>query len=207
MKNQQVDNYLIAGCGRCKLYNTPQCKVHRFTQELSLLREIILSTGLKEELKWGVPCYTFNSKNIILIGAFNDNCVISFLKGSLINDKYSLLQNSGENSHQDKVIRFSNLKQIEEIHEKLIYYINEAILIEKEGKKIKPFDSNTLVFPDLFIKKLNEDNALKTAFDSLTPGRKRSYHIFFTQAKQEKTLESRILKSIHNIINGKGLNE
>lgn len=32
--------------------------------ELRQLRDVLLSTGLTEEFKWGAPCYTHDGKNI-----------------------------------------------------------------------------------------------------------------------------------------------
>ena len=69
-----IDQYLTEGCGRCKLFQTPNCKVHRWSEELLLLRSIILQTGLTEELKWSMPCYTLNGKNILMLAAFKDSC-------------------------------------------------------------------------------------------------------------------------------------
>lgn len=48
MNNTSVESYLRDGCGRCELFATPQCKVHRWTHELIALREIVRKTGLAE---------------------------------------------------------------------------------------------------------------------------------------------------------------
>jgi uncharacterized protein YdeI (YjbR/CyaY-like superfamily) len=54
---------------------------------------------------------------------------------------------------------------------------------------------------------LDEFPALKNAFDALTPGRKRSYVLYFSAPKQSKTRESRVQKCMPNILSGKGFNE
>ena len=43
-------------------------KAEKWQDELEKLRMIILDCGLTEELKWGVPCYTFQKSNIVIIG-------------------------------------------------------------------------------------------------------------------------------------------
>jgi len=48
---------------------------------------------------------------------------------------------------------------------------------------------------------------LNKAFEALTPGRKRGYLLYFSQAKQSKTRESRIEKCIEKIFKGIGLND
>jgi uncharacterized protein YdeI (YjbR/CyaY-like superfamily) len=85
--NPKVDAYLVDGCGRCNLFRTPQCKVNFWREEMALLRQIVLECGLTEELKWSVPVYTFEDKNVLIVSAFNENCVLSFLKGALLKAK------------------------------------------------------------------------------------------------------------------------
>ena len=85
-----VDRYFIDGCGRCKLFATPKCKVNAWKEELQHLRMILQESGLTEESKWGMPCYTFQEKNIILLAAFKDFCSLNFFKGVLLKDPKSL---------------------------------------------------------------------------------------------------------------------
>ena len=94
---QDVDKYLTDGCGRCPLGGTPDCKVHQWTAELELLRRIVLDCGLTEESKWGVPCYTFQKSNVLLLGAFKEYCAISFFKGALLSNAHGFLEKPGKN--------------------------------------------------------------------------------------------------------------
>lgn len=100
--NPEIDHYLAEGCGRCKLYATPACKVHRWQKELKVLRQIILDCGLQEELKWSVPCYTRSNKNILVLAAFKEYCAISFFKGALLKDEKKLLIKAGENTQAEE---------------------------------------------------------------------------------------------------------
>ena len=61
--------------------------------------------------------------------------------------------------------------------------------------------------PEEFQKQLDKKPALKKAFDALTPGRQRAYIFYFAQAKQSKTREARVEKSMKQILNGKGLDD
>jgi uncharacterized protein YdeI (YjbR/CyaY-like superfamily) len=54
---------------------------------------------------------------------------------------------------------------------------------------------------------LDESPALKTAFDALTPGRQRGYLLYFSAGKKSKTRAARIEKCVHQILEGKGLND
>jgi uncharacterized protein YdeI (YjbR/CyaY-like superfamily) len=86
-------------------------------------------------------------------------------------------------------------------------YIYEAIEVEKAGLKVELKKNTELVFPDEFQKKLDQNKALKKAFDALTPGRQRAYNLYFSAPKQSKTRESRIEKTMKQILDGKGLND
>jgi uncharacterized protein YdeI (YjbR/CyaY-like superfamily) len=86
-------------------------------------------------------------------------------------------------------------------------YIYEAIEVEKDGLKVKLKKTSEYEIPEEFQNKLNKIPALKTAFAALTPGRQRAYLFYFSQAKQSKTREARIEKSMQDILDGKGLND
>lgn len=204
--NKIVDLYFLDGCGRCALGGTPQCKVNTWKKELEILRTIVLACGLTEESKWGMPCYTFRNKNILILGAFIDYCAISFFSGVLLQDENGLLSKPGESTQVARLIRFTDSKKIIEMQSILKSYIYEAIEIEKAGVKVK-FKKNFEPIPEEFKKKLEKNLKLKSAFESLTPGRQRGYVLHFSQAKQSKTRESRIKNCIPLILSGKGLNE
>ena len=115
-----------------------------FKPILNNLREIVLSCGLIEEVKWKAPCYTYRGKNIIVLGEFKDNCVLSFFKGSLLNDSEGLLSKTGENSHVFRVIRFKSMDDFNKAEPFLRSYIFEAIEIEKSGVKLPSIDISTI---------------------------------------------------------------
>lgn len=205
--NPKVDFYLTEGCGRCPLGGTPKCKVNNWPEELEQLRMILLHCGLTEDLKWGVPCYTFQKSNIAILAAFKEYCALSFFKGALLNDAKSILENPGENTQSARLIRFTNVREIVALEAILKAYIYEAIEIEKSGLKVDFKEKTKLVYPEEFQQKLDEAPALKAAFEALTPGRKRAYILYFSAPKQSKTRESRIEKCIPQILIGKGLND
>ncbi len=205
--NPKVDVYLVAGCGRCPLGNTPECKVHDWTQELETLRTFVLDCGLTEELKWGVPCYTFQEKNILIVGAFKEYCAVSFFKGSLLKDVNGVLLSPGENSQAARMFRFTNVGEVLKMESILKAYIYEAVEVEKAGLKVpfKPISEHKI--PEELQRKLEDDPAFNSAFNALTPGRQRGYLIYFSQPKQSKTREARIEKYMPQIFNGIGIHD
>jgi uncharacterized protein YdeI (YjbR/CyaY-like superfamily) len=203
--NPKIDLYYTAGCGRCPLGNTPQCKVNKWPEELEMLRKLVLDSGLTEELKWGVPCFTLKGSNIVILGAFKDYVALSFFKGVLLSDTHNILIKPGENTQAVRLIRFTNVQEIGEKEALIKAYIYEAIEIEKADFKVA-FKTNPEPIPDAFQNKLSEFPALKKAFYALTAGQQRGYILHFSAPKQAKTRVSRIEQCLAQILNGKGLN-
>lgn len=204
--NPKVDKYLIDGCMRCKYGATPECKVHSWISELQYLRQIVLECGLTEELKWGVPCYTFKNNNVLIVSAFREYCSISFFKGSLMSDPAKLLFKPGENSQASRLLKFTSIDQIQKIENEIKAYISEAIEIEKSGLKVD-FKVNPEPLPEELEMKFEEDLIFRNAFEALTPSRQRGYIIYFSQPKQSQSRCDRIEKMIPNILNGIGMND
>jgi uncharacterized protein YdeI (YjbR/CyaY-like superfamily) len=104
-------------------------------------------------------------------------------------------------------VRFTNVREIVKMKPILKAYIHEAIELEKAGLKVNFKKTTEFIIPEEFQKKLDEVPALKTAFDTLTPGRQRAYIFYFSAPKQSRTRESRVEKCMQQILNGKGLND
>jgi uncharacterized protein YdeI (YjbR/CyaY-like superfamily) len=180
-------------------------KSKHWQEELQKLRTIILDSGLTEEVKWRVPCYTLEEKNVVFIGRFKESCVLSFVKGVLLKDPKRVLIQQTENSQSVRVIRFSTVQQIVELEPVLKAYLQEAIEVEKAGLKVKLKKVSEFKMPEEFKSRLDSSPALKKAFTALTPGRQRAYLLYFGGAKQSKTRSARVEKCMQPILNGKGL--
>src|SRR5437870_9546047 len=155
--NPRVDKYLS--------------KAKKWQKELEKLRMIVLDCGLSEELKWGVPCYTFQKSNVVLIHGFKEYCALLFFKGALLNDADGILIQQTKNVQAGRQIRFTNVREIVKMKPILKAYIYEAIEVEKAGLKVNLKKTSEFNIPEEFQKKLDEKPALKKAFYALTPGR------------------------------------
>ncbi len=187
----------------------------RWQQEIRQLRNVLLGCGLNEQLKWGVPCYTYpidlagkkNETNIVLIHVFKEYCALLFFKGALLQEAAGILVQQTENVQAARQVRFTGLKEVAELTPTLKAYVFEAIEVEKRGMKVDMKSGSESVFPQEFTEKLAANKALKVAFELLTPGRQRGYNLFFSAPKQTKTRTARIDKCIPAILEGKGLND
>ncbi len=175
--------------------------------EQEKLREIVLDCQLTEELKWGVPCYTFQNSNVVLIHEFKEYCAYLFVKGVLLKDPHHILIQQTENVQSARQVRFTNIKEINEMERILKAYILEAIEVETAGLKVAFKKATEFAIADEFLTKLEENAELNTAFYTLTPGRQRAYLLYFAAPKQSKTRAERVEKYTLQILNGKGLND
>ncbi|HQW11139.1 MAG TPA: YdeI/OmpD-associated family protein [Saprospiraceae bacterium] len=176
----------------------------KWQEEIGLLRTIILECQLSEDLKWGVPTYTYKKANIVLIHTFKEYCAILFPKGVLLKDKKSILIQQTENVQSARQMRFINVQEITKLKKAIQEYIFEACEVEAQGLKVELKKTADYEVPEEFQIKLDKSQALKSAFEALTPGRQRAYLFYFSQAKQSKTREERVNKYIDAILAGKG---
>jgi uncharacterized protein YdeI (YjbR/CyaY-like superfamily) len=182
-------------------------RAKKWQDEMKLLRNICLDTGLSEEFKWMHPCYTYQGHNIVLIHGFKEYCALLFHKGVLLKDSENILIQQTENVQAARQMRFTGLQEIAELEPTIKAYIYEAIEVEKAGLEVPMKKTSEFDIPEELQSKFKEDPDFETAFKSLTPGRQRGYLLYFSKAKQSKTRASRIEKSIENILIGRGLND
>lgn len=204
--NPLIDAYLQNGCGRCKFGGSPRCKVHNWPKELEQLRRIVHECGLVEELKWSVPCYTHQNKNIAIVAAFKEYCALSFFKGTLLQDEHQLFEKPGESTQSVRIMKFTDVNKVLELEPLIKTYVFEAIEVENAGLKVET-KKNIEPIPEELELKMNAFPDFKNAFESLTPGRKRGYILHFSQPKQSSTRISRIERNMEKIMKGKGINE
>jgi uncharacterized protein YdeI (YjbR/CyaY-like superfamily) len=181
-------------------------KTEKWQAESQKLRAILLGFPLSEELKWGEPCYTFQGKNVVLIGGFKEYCTLLFFKGALMADPRGILVAPGK-TQAGRQIRFTSLREIVAMESIVKTYIAEAIEVEKSGLKVKLRAHSEYTIPEELQRKLDAVPTLKAAFEALTPGRQRAYMFHISAPKQARTRESRVDKCVRQILDGKGLND
>ena len=183
---------------------TAYLKKHEQWREfLEPAREIMCSTELEETVKWGVPTYTLNGKNIIGLAGFKNHCAIWFHNGVFLKDKDKQLVNAQEGT--TKAQRQWRFEAGDKFPKRLVKsYVLEAMDNARSGKSIKP-EKKVLKIPDELQAALNKNKQLQKAFFALTPGKQKEYAEHIGSAKQEKTRLSRLDKAKPQILDGLGL--
>jgi uncharacterized protein YdeI (YjbR/CyaY-like superfamily) len=132
---------------------------------------------------------------------------MNFFKGVLLKDEKKILQKIGENTQSAKIVKFTNIQQINDLESTLKDYIKEMIELEKSGAKVTFKKIEEQKLPEELEEMFNQDKDFENAFKALTPGRQRAYLLHFSSAKQSSTRIARIEKAKPQIFAGKGLND
>ncbi len=191
-----VDEYIAARC-----QERPE-----HADALAKLRRAVHIKPLKETIKWGAPCYTHNGKNVVGIAAFKAYVGLWFHQGALLKDPANVLVNAGEG--KTKALRQWRFEKASDIKSAAVRdYVKEAIQLAEDGKEIKPSRSEPVKIPPELTAAFKADPALKSAFDALTPGKRRDYANHIAEAKRDTTRQSRLEKIIPMIKKGGGLHD
>jgi uncharacterized protein YdeI (YjbR/CyaY-like superfamily) len=177
----------------------------KWREELTILRSIVMDSGLGEELKWGAPCYVHEQANVIIMQGFKDYFALMFFKGALMKDPQDLLRKPGENTQSGRQIRMTSMDEMLGQEEVLRAYIQDAIAVEKAGVKVVVKKQEEYPVPSELEESFAENRDLQHAFYGLTPGRQRAYLLHFAEAKQSATRKARIEKYAPRILKGKGI--
>jgi uncharacterized protein YdeI (YjbR/CyaY-like superfamily) len=179
----------------------------QWQDEFKFFRTLLLESELTEDYKWMHPCYTLNNKNVVIVQDFKHYCALLFEKGAIMEDKYNSLIQQTKNVQAARQLRFESFAEVQERKDEIAWYIEEAIKVEKSGKKVPMKKTEDYEMPEELQAKFDSMPELKTAFDNLTPGRQRQYMYHIGQAKRSATRTQRVEKYVDHILNGKGMND
>jgi uncharacterized protein YdeI (YjbR/CyaY-like superfamily) len=198
-----IEEYFRSGCGRCERFDTPDCSTRHWHDGLVHLRRICLDVDMSEHAKWGHPCYVHSGRNIVIMGAFRDDFRLTFFNAALMRDPHRVLEGQGPNSRHPDCFRFVETQQVVAAEQTIREYLAEAIDYAVQGIRPPKVDYE-LELPDEMVEALESDPELAQAFESLTPGRQRSYVFALSSAKTSATKVARIIKYRDKILAGKG---
>lgn len=177
----------------------------RWPDEIRALRSVLARCGLTEELKWAKPCYSHDGRNIVIVQEMKAFLALMFFKGALLSDPDGVLEEQGPNSRSARRILLTSVGDVERLSGTIEAYIDEATALEAAGLEVAA--TPELVLAEELQRRIDADPSFKTAFQALTPGRQREYHLFVTAAKQSSTRVARVERCEPRILDGKGLRD
>ena len=181
-------------------------KERPFKEGIVLLRELALKTGFDETYKWGIPVYTIENKNVLGILAFKHHFGIWFYNGVYLTDPKNVLENAQEG--KTKSMRHWKFNALEDIDQATVLtYFQEAMANQKKGLILVPEKNKPVSIPPILKKAMDNNNAIKMNYESLSPYKQREFCEYISEAKQEKTKMSRLEKSVGLLLQGLGLHD
>lgn len=180
----------------------------QWPKELEFLRGMLLDAGLEETIKWTMPTYMVNKKNLIVIAGFKKFVSIWFFQGVFLKDPLKVLVNASEGKTKaQRQWRFTSLREIKKNKKAIESYIYESIEHSDVGNEIKPRKKQHLATPKPLAEAFKADATFKAAFSRLSPAKKRAYKEYIAEAKREDTKLRRIKKILPMILDGQGLHD
>jgi uncharacterized protein YdeI (YjbR/CyaY-like superfamily) len=176
--------------------------------ELEAMRPVLLRAGLEEEFKWRKPCYTHGGANIAIFQPFKERCALMFFKGALLDDPAGALREQGENSRSALRLEFGSVAEVRAAEPTIAALVEDAIRVEEAGLSVPrraPTDDGP--YPEELELLLDDDAALRSAWERLTPGRRRGWLLHFNAAKQSSTRVARIERATPRILEGFGIHD
>ncbi|MBN2630395.1 MAG: YdeI/OmpD-associated family protein [Rhodobacteraceae bacterium] len=198
-----IEVYFTDGCGRCDRFATPDCSTRHWQAGLLALRQLCLSAGLTETLKWRHPCYMHAGRNIAVMGAFLQDFRLSFFHAALLQDSCALLERQGPNTAHPDMIRFTDPAQVGQ-HAPATLSCLRAAMDHAQAGRTAPKPTFDLALPAELVDALDADPDLAEAFCRLTPGRQKSHVIALASAKTSATRSARLLRLRDKILSGQG---
>ena len=180
-------------------------KKDNWTQELNLLRSVLISLPFDETIKWGAPVYVYKGKNIVGLSAFKNYCGLWFFQGVFLVDDDKVLENAQEG--KTKAMRQWRFYKLEEIDVDLIKsYVLEAIKNSEEGKELKPQKNiKPIDIPKELQLEFDKNEQLNDCFNQFSTSKKREFANHIAEAKRATTKQKRIEKIIPMILKGMSL--
>ncbi|MDE2596318.1 MAG: YdeI/OmpD-associated family protein [Sphingomonadales bacterium] len=166
---------------------------------LEHLRELVHGTiaGLDEDMKWGMPHYVLNGKNLAGMAAFKAHCTFMIHGDGRQGDAMGQF---------GKITQLSDLPPEADLKAKLLA---AAGRIESAGTALKPRTAPRpakaeIAMPDDFAAALAA--APRAIFDGFSPSQQREYLEWIVEAKRPETRAKRIAQAAEWIGEGKKRN-
>lgn len=174
---------------------------------LERLRALLLEREeLTEAIKWSIPVYSIDKKNVATIFHSKAYVGVWFPQGALLSDPHGRLVNaSPEKTVAQRQLRFGPDTEVDD--ELVRGFLAQAIENQLMGLEILPGPAPEAEVPARLQKAFDQDPALAAAFADFAPYQQREFCESISGAKREETKERRLIKAIAMIKKGEGLSD
>lgn len=173
---------------------------------LNHIRELVHKTcpDVEEKMKWSFPHFDYKGEMMCSMAAFKQHMAFGFWKAKLMKDTV-LVDNAKSEVSMGHLGRLTSLKDLPS-DKKMAAWIKEAMKLNDQGIKVakpKPTVKKELVIPDYFTKAVGKNKSAYNTFAGFSYSCKKEYVEWVTEAKTEKTRNSRLAQAIEWMAEGK----
>ncbi|WP_048920997.1 DUF1801 domain-containing protein [Rufibacter radiotolerans] len=165
------------------------------------LREAIATADpdLKASWKWGTPVYEKAGASMVCaISVHKQHVNLTFFQGVQVPDTYGLFT-TGLDAKNMRTIRFTEAGQVNE--KQVAEYVIAATHV-KPDKSAKSTERSVIEIPEDLKLALAQAQQLDK-FEQMAYTHRKEYVRWVTEAKRQETRDSRILKTVDRIMEGK----
>jgi len=157
---------------------------------------------VEEGIKWGMPAFLHHGM-LANMAAFKQHCTFGFWKHKLVvgDDRYAENDSMGQFGRVTKLADLPPAKVISA-------FIKKAAALNESGVKVERPKTRRAapVTPDDLKSALAKNRKARANFDAFTPGNKREYVDWITEAKRAETRSKRVAQAVEWIAEGKSRN-
>jgi uncharacterized protein YdeI (YjbR/CyaY-like superfamily) len=176
---------------------------------LKHIRELVHKAcpDAEETIKWGMPFFDYKGSVLCAMAAFKEHCTFMFWKAKLMKDPEKILQVT----EREAMGNFGNIKSLKDLPSDKILtaYIKEAAKLNEDNIKLPVREKKPvaeLKMPVDFAAALKKNKKANAVFENFTPGKRKEYIQWITEAKTEDTKLKRIETAVEWIAEGKSRN-
>lgn len=160
---------------------------------------------VEETIKWGMPSFDYKGP-FCSMAAFKQHAVFGFWKGKLLKDPKNYLQKRSSEGGNAMGF-FGRMTTVRDVppNSVMIDFIRQAKKLNDEGIKLPKGKAATvkLTIPAYFKKALLSNKKALATFNAFSPGNKKEYVVWVTEAKTEATREKRMKTALEWMADGK----
>jgi len=171
---------------------------------LAHLRAVVHAAApqAEEEIKWGMPFFTYRGKLLCNFAAFKSHAAFGFYRGALVLGRAAQGGSAGSFGRITDVRDLPPQRVLAGFVKKAMALADNAAAAPKKVRTPRPLPK----MPPALGRALKADAVAWQQWQAFTPGKRREYLAWILDAKQDATRERRVAQTVAQVREGKSQN-
>ncbi|WP_395732316.1 YdeI/OmpD-associated family protein [Prosthecobacter sp.] len=156
---------------------------------------------LAESIKWNILCFS-GRKNICGLSACKKHLGITFFRGTELREITNLFE-GGEANTSIQTIRVTKMEKLNAKAFQRLLHAAVALDADESAKPPPPKQRAEWPMPPALAKALKQNPAAAAGFKAMSISCQREYKVWISTAKQEETLQRRLVETLRALASGK----